>query len=541
MATQNLTEYERQRLENIKRNDEMMASLKLQSRLNELSSATKRQRIETKSFKISPEKEPKSKSPIVIRRSLRARGMPPDFSSSKGLEGDFVASMLQTPKSSIQPKASPRELGPLSMEEAYSGTFSDRKLIDTIMGMSRNSPLCCSFKREFCKEEVSQDPSSSFFIKSEINGDEDFNCVMKGMPENASLSYSINVKFEGDGGSYDTKDIRENAQVSCLVKPENIFDLQSLILKPENIARILPGKILNLRFLPSNDGTMIVVGDKYGNTGFWNTDCMEEEGDGIYLYHPHSGPISGISVQPLSLSKIFTSCYDGFIRLMDVEKEAFNLVYSSDNAIFSLSQQPHDEKSLYFSEGCGVLNSMDERAGKCSSSWTLHDERINSIDFNSRNMYLMATSSSDRTACIWDLRNIDANKPKPLKMVDHKRAVHSAYFSPTGSCLATTSFDNNIRLLGGVDLVDISMIHHDNQTGRWIPSFRAIWGWDDSYVFIGNMKRGVDVISTANKKTTTLSSPHMSAIPCRFASHPYKVGTLAGATAGGQIYIWTTR
>ena len=68
---------------------------------------------------------------------------------------------------------------------------------------------------------------------------------------------------------------------------------------------------------------------------------------------------------------------------------------------------------------------------------------------------------------------------------------------------------------------------------------RAIWGWDDSYLFIGNMKRGVDIISTACRKTVmTLQSAHMSAIPCRFSAHPYKVGMLAGATGGGQIYMW---
>lgn len=69
---------------------------------------------------------------------------------------------------------------------------------------------------------------------------------------------------------------------------------------------------------------------------------------------------------------------------------------------------------------------------------------------------------------------------------------------------------------------------------------RGIWGWDDSYIYIGNMQRGVDVISVADKKLDfTLRSEHMTAIPCRFDAHQEKVGMLAGATSGGQIYIWT--
>lgn len=69
---------------------------------------------------------------------------------------------------------------------------------------------------------------------------------------------------------------------------------------------------------------------------------------------------------------------------------------------------------------------------------------------------------------------------------------------------------------------------------------RGIWGWDDSSVFIGNMKRGVDIISVTGKKTAaTLQSELVSAIPCRFDAHPYNKGMLATATSGGQVYIWT--
>ena len=36
-----------------------------------------------------------------------------------------------------------------------------------------------------------------------------------------------------------------------------------------------------------------------------------------------------------------------------------------------------------------------------------------------------------------------------IATVPHRKAVHSAYFSPSGSYLATTSYDNNMRLLDG--------------------------------------------------------------------------------------------
>ncbi|RWR75489.1 WD repeat-containing protein 76 [Cinnamomum micranthum f. kanehirae] len=475
MEPQILTDYERKRLENIRRNDEMVASLKLHLKANSLSSATKIKRKGIKGYNSKPEKKPKMQSPIVIRRSLRAQGVPPDAATANGVQEDLISSpqkLTNSPSHSNHPIR--KEC--FSIREAHaSGTSSnDRKLIDTVVNMADHAPLGFKDKRR---------------------GKEDGDC----------------------------------------------FNLGSLVLKPDNVARLVPSRIFDVGFFPFEERTMIVVGDKHGNVGFWDADCEEGEGDGVYVYGPHSAPVSGILIRPVLISQILTSSYDGLIRMMDVNKEMFSIVYSSNEAIFSLSHRPNDVNSSYFGEGQGGLKVWDERARKASSSYSLHDRRINSIDFNSMNNNLMATSSSDGTACIWDLRNINPSHPKSLKMVNHQKAIHSAYFSPSGNCLATTSFDNKVGLLNGASFDSMTMISHNNQTNRWISSLRAIWGWDDRYLFIGNTKRAVDVISTVDRTTVSLKSPYMTAIPCRFAAHPYKIGVLAGATAGGQVYMWTAQ
>lgn len=321
------------------------------------------------------------------------------------------------------------------------------------------------------------------------------------------------------------------------------FDpMSSMTLKPENVARVLPDRIFSVRFLPSAYRTVVAVGDKSGKVGFWDLDFVEGEGEGegngIYVFAPHSAPVSGISVHPSSMTKIFTCSYDGLLQKLDVDKETFSVTYSSEDPIFSICQRSCDADSLYIGE-LGVLKIWDERAGKASNKWGLHEYRINTIDFNPENLNLMATSSRDGTACIWDLRCMSKVKPKALSVVNHKRAVNSAYFSPNGSYLATTSFDDRIGILNLSHLKDISMISHNNQTGRWLSSFRAIWGWDDSSLFLGNMGRSLDIISTKDNTVMSLSSPEMTSIPCRFAAHHHRVGTLAGATAGGKVFLWT--
>jgi hypothetical protein len=185
---------------------------------------------------VSPEKKPKTEKPIVIRRSLRTRGMPPDYLDSKGLE-DLVETAAKVTKSS------PRTLGPLSTRDAYRGTGSDKVLIERVLGVSRK-------------------PYEEF-------GDKNGGGSMRGAC--------------GSG--------------SCM-------ELGALSLKPENIARVVPGRIMNVRFFPCKDARMVVVGNKFGNIGFWNVDCDMEEKDGIYLYHPHPGPISGISIHQHCLPKV---------------------------------------------------------------------------------------------------------------------------------------------------------------------------------------------------------------------------------------------
>lgn len=132
---------------------------------------------------------------------------------------------------------------------------------------------------------------------------------------------------------------------------------------------------------------------------------------------------------------------------MDVEKEIFNTIYLCDYPAFSLCQAPESATCLYLSEGNGQLIVFDERVGKVSTKWQLHRDCIGSVDFNPHNPNMLATSSLDSTICLWDLRNMKMLTPQSLKIVNHKSSVHSAYFSPSGSYLATTRFYFSLNIM----------------------------------------------------------------------------------------------
>ncbi|XP_010472886.1 PREDICTED: WD repeat-containing protein 76-like [Camelina sativa] len=528
------TEYERKRLENIRRNDEMMAALNVRAKASSLLSAataSKRSGDDiSKSFKMK-KKKPKPETPVVVRQSLRTRGLNPD---SGGLPNGFSDYRTQNTLSSSS-KQSPRLLAPLPFDSAYEGDdASYTHLVDTLLGITTAST------------------SRGNLVKGEIGSVKDENesssSTVRTRTRSTSRASKVSVKKEEPDDDSFFSDCVKDEFGFPVIKSEKIefekgFDHELLSLEPRNVARVVPGRIFSVEFLPCENVKMIAAGDKLGNVGFWNLDCeSEEDGDGIYLFTPHSAPVSSIVFQQNSLSRVITSCYDGLIRLMDVEKSVFDLVYSTDKPIYSLTQRPNDEQSLYFGEDYGMFNIWDLRAGKSVFHWELHEHRINSVDFNPQNPHIMATSSSDGTACLWDLRSMGAQKPKTLTTVNHSRAVHSAYFSPSGLSLATTSLDDNIGILSGINFENASMIYHNNNTSRWISKFKGVWGWDDSHIYVGNLSRKIDVINPKLKRTVMeLQNPLMKAIPCRIHCHPHNVGTLAGATGGGQVYVWTAK
>ena len=81
-------------------------------------------------------------------------------------------------------------------------------------------------------------------------------------------------------------------------------------------------------------------------------------------------------------------------------------------------------------------------------------------------------------------------------------------------------------------------VKHNNNTGRWIIPFRAVWAPSADGLLVGGMGRTVDVYDAARGTAlAALASPHMTAIPSRIAPHP-GLPVLAAATASGRINVW---
>ncbi|TVU42371.1 hypothetical protein EJB05_08773, partial [Eragrostis curvula] len=444
-----LTDYERRREENIRRNEAILASLRREAA--ELS-ASFRTPSPKRRKKQQPAAPPQEKSPVVLRRSLRTRGLPPSGSSAGG---GGASSSPATPPSPPTPHTT--------------------RISSSLAAALRAAAPAA--KKEPAVKEERFDAAAPAAKKEPAVKEEEFDAVAPAAKEEPA---------------------------------DEAFDPGwELVLRPADVRRVVPERILSVRILPLADRTVVAAGNKIGHIGFWDVDGFVEEdeegngADGVFEYFPHRGSVGAISVHPAAPRKIYSCSYQGEICLMDVEKETFNMIQLCDYPIFTLCQAPNSPSCLYFGEGNGELKLFDERMGKVATTWYVHEARINSIDFHPENPNMFATSSTDRTACLWDLRSMKKNGPESLKVFEHKRPVHSAYFSPSGGMVATTCLDDTVRIFN-VDNYDIScVLKHNNQTGRWLSTFKAMWSWNDSDLFIGNMKRAIDIISVIAVKAVS--------------------------------------
>jgi len=168
----------------------------------------------------------------------------------------------------------------------------------------------------------------------------------------------------------------------------------------------------------------------------------------------------------------------------------------------------------------------------------LHSRKVNSLHCRQApGATEMASSSTDASVCIWDLRKLG----EPLATCMHDKSAHGAYFAPDGSRrVMSTSYDNSVRVWGeaAAEWSIEASIAHNNQTGRWISPFRAVWSPDAAGGFIGDMKRAVDAFQLSHARSfRKLESELMTAIPSRVACHP-ALPVVAAGTSSGRVHLW---
>lgn len=258
-------------------------------------------RVETRTYKTTAAKKLKDESPVVIRRSPRIKGLEP------------VGGSTESPKE--ETKVSPREPCSISMKDAQRDCGCNSAFIETVRKISLKKEMHSPSVKPLGGIEV-YDVKPKKGLDVGISEDVNFLSTADSLkmeddcetnfPGSSMLSRKQCKKEKlWDSVGDEKKNVMFDLKPKVEGKSMGLLDMGSLVLEEKNIARVVPGRILSVKFFPTANMRMVAVGNKFGNVGFWNMNPGEDGDEGIYLYYPHTAPVSGISFPDYECSKVF--------------------------------------------------------------------------------------------------------------------------------------------------------------------------------------------------------------------------------------------
>ncbi|KAH9814193.1 WD40-repeat-containing domain protein [Melampsora americana] len=374
--------------------------------------------------------------------------------------------------------------------------------------------------------------------------------------------------------------------------------------------KVCPTRIYCMTFHPTVEKNLIFMGDKQGGVGIWDAvaenqtdrgkksqevkeedsdeadakpvkkkaeeeeeeepeDLEPAEGCSFFIQaHPQSS-VSGIQIHPSNHHLVYTSSYDSTIRELNFEtKQSTEILagnnLSSDEMLFSAFEFANEGREMFCSDNSGGISHRDLREPKEKAKrWEVSKKKIGCVSLSpiSDNRWAV-TAGLNREMRIWDLKILTGlSTDSELSTLEskacvvnysHRLACSSAFFNPLGNKLLSTSYDDHLRVWD----LDLSQsdtwaddgfepsykARHDNQTGRWVSVFKARWcpnPHSPSHFTVGNMKQKLDVYSARGELLKQFTDPYLTTVPAATAQHPSLSARIAGGTAGGKVYLWT--
>ncbi|KAF9901646.1 hypothetical protein EC991_005833 [Linnemannia zychae] len=594
-----LTEYERMRLENIRRNQEAMRMFNLPEAVAAVgTSRADRNKRAAPAPGLKTEKRVKRTEVLPRRTSNRLAKLEPDNTLSERRTVTPVADPDQIKRT--------RRDGTLTLQEASNG-HGDQGMFERLLSdLATYVPDKARVKdlEDFSDDESSTsvkkevkekgDDSSTKVKKEEadnkIKKEEADNKVKKEESDDKDTKVGIRKYFSRSAATKatsapDTKVKAEKADKDTTKtshpKSEDVDNkpsssssrkgpslrrqVQALKIRgPWPTVKVCQGRIYCMAIHENRDKILVCGGDVDGNLGFWDLDESQaddyepepEDEPNIVNYKAHSRTLSSMQYSPTEPNKLFTTSYDGSIRYLDLVQQKFIESYVvSPDASDHLGSVSIDStgQQLWFADVDGGVTLKDVRTPKDEMVYRkiLHEKKVGCVNVNPKYGNLIVTSSLDRTMKIWDIRTFGQYKEDEpiveMASFDHRLSVTSAMWSPDGGSIASTSYDNNVRIFNNFepslpDFTDIPepvRIPHDNQTGRWVTMLRAVWSHQFNWFSIGNMNKSVDIYSrgTGDLMANLSDRRVLTTIPAVNAWHPNRV-LLASGMANGRMVIW---
>lgn len=599
-----LSELEKKRQENIRRNQELLKKLDLDS----ISDSIKKE-VDNKSFS-SPSLQKRrktTKKPVIkkeilepSRRSRRIAGIKSELEDPKQAARIREEEELkQHRKQELERLKRTRLFGDFKLIDLITNKKGDMIFEKNVMDRKLSHIGLDSKVEEKKNEEDKEDEEEA------INIDEN-NRVLK-------LVQSLGDKFSA-GDFYEeirNSQTNGNSKDKSLDAKRKEFDNLNIYPRFDPLdIKICHNRITSMFFHPSTTNRIVVGGDTTGNVGIWlvdeqNNDTKEEEEDddddepSISILQLHGRNVSKIMTPTFSPEKIYTSSYDGSIRVLDLNKlTSTELLYlnepgTREDIALGVSDinQCQDSSVIFMTTLDGEFYQHDTRTPfntrqrhhlATKDLLRLHDKKIGGFAVNPNTNYQIATASLDRTLRIRDLRNV--NKSVYSEFENQKSPhMYGNYNSRLSvSCvdwnqenrLVCNGYDDNICLFdysGGSkldnelpvitewksdfvpptksseelellpnNLTPFTKIKHNCQTGRWVSILKSHWQTNPAdgvqKFIIANMNRGLDIYNQDGQILAHLNE-QVGAVPAACTLHPSQ-NWAVGGSASGKVYLF---
>ena len=314
------------------------------------------------------------------------------------------------------------------------------------------------------------------------------------------------------------------------------------------MAKVVPNRIFSLAIHPSTSKLLVAAGGKWGNVGLWDVMDRTSSHHGVQLFRMHSRPVNCMTFNSFNSQQLWTASYDGTVRSFDLDKQQVSLLYGNpdneDAYVTYISQL--DAYTFLVSMGTsGQVGLVDQRVSNVKPSKIMQvfersSPKTVSVHPTNKNWFVCPNNKAE--CKLFDIRNATAKTvmKSVVSYAGHTKALSSALISPvTGNSLVTVSYDNKVRVFETDTGKLKSSIAHNNQTGRWLTTFKAEWHpLRDDLFFIGSMNRPrqIDVYSDSGKKYPQLQSEELASVCSIVKCHPYQ-NVVVGGNSSGRVHV----
>jgi len=329
--------------------------------------------------------------------------------------------------------------------------------------------------------------------------------------------------------------------------------LKTLKIKPELVAKVVPTRIFSLDIHPTESKVLVAAGGKWGSIGFWDVSDNTSEMHGVQVIKPHTRPINCLTFDKYDQSRLVSTSYDGSVRLFDINEQKSSVIFGlpEDSSSYITYHSQIDQHCFLITLGkSGTIGLVDTRVS--NNSTTSNYKIFEKASPKTVSVHPVQTeyflSPNNKGACgIFDRRmNKSSKVMTPVaSLIGHTKAISSAFFSSqTGNKAVTVAYDNKIRIFDTENLNQNTMkpyksITHNNQTGRWLTTFKAEFHPRIEQVFFcGSMNRPrqIDCFTTEGDQFN-LKGDDLASVCSIVKCHPTQ-DIVVGGNSSGRVHVF---